>query len=144
MVVVGGGGLGRGEHAAGVVALRVKVERLSQELARLRDHLGGRGLDRKRQLVVDELGCARDEVKRPVLVGLGQRVALLAVAVAKVHDRPGGAERVACTERSRKSQAEALEVLVVWIERHAPSLLVPPMVTSARRIGPGTARRGVG
>ena len=128
VVLVWGGGLCRRQHAARVMALGVELKRLTQELPRLGDCLGGRGVGCKGKLVVDELGGSRDEVERPVLVRLGQRVALLAVAVPKVHGRARGAKWVARAKRPRKPQAESLEVLVVWIERHTPSLLVLPMV----------------
>ena len=122
MVVVGAGAVGRGDHAAGVVAVGVKLERLAQELAGFGDNAGRRVVGGKGQLVVDEVSGAAHERERAVAVGLRQAVAALAVAAAKVGRGAGRAKRVAIVERAREAHPQALEVLYVRVESHAPPL----------------------
>ena len=108
------------------MAVGVKFERLAQELAGLGDNAGRRVVGGKGQLVVDEVGCAAHERERAVAVGLRQAVAPLAVAAVKVGRRAGRAKRVALVERARKAHPQALEVLYVRVESHAPPLLRRP------------------
>ena len=101
----------RGEHAAGVMALVVQLDCLLEHLGGRLDELVHLLVGCEGEVVVDEDGCLGDQVERAVLVGLGERVAVLRVPAAKARERPGRAKGVELAHRAGEAQAKTLVVL---------------------------------